>query len=219
MESIGPKEGQTTLIGDLWTRVASQVPDRVALWADDRSVSYGELLEDSLTTAGALVGASTRSALIDCRDGATYAKALLGTLVAGAIAVPVPLHLGAADQDALIARLAPDAVIDDEFVSQSRSVRSRALDLTRQDDDAPAMVLCTSGSVGVSRTVVHSHRGLLAALRSYEKNRQAFVNEAARDDSTNHKLAEIGDGYVSVIPMPLQVIAGVSNLLRSLLTG
>ena len=136
---------------------AAKQPDRVAIEGPSRSLTYSELSEAAIGTAGALGRMGVRDgdrvalALPGVED---LAIALHGCWLAGAVAVPVDLRL---TEEERAARLAGPKVVLSELppsVTISSPLTMSA--------DAPLTVMHTSGTTAAPKQVVLSYENWLA---------------------------------------------------------
>ncbi|MEI6668046.1 MAG: AMP-binding protein [Acidobacteriota bacterium] len=163
---------------DLIEERAAQTPAQAAFYWDDQPVSYAQL-RDGVTRVAALlmdrgVGPGDR-VLIRLANGPDFFQAFYGALRAGAIAVPVFPGSGA-DRIAALARLCgsrlmvapaadPDPVpgIPTVSVADSEACRAEGA-FPVVTPDAVAFLQYTSGSTGLPKGVMLSHRGLLTNI-------------------------------------------------------
>ena len=131
---------------------AARRPDHPALVAGGETLTWAELADQAAVASAALradgMGEGDRVALA-LPAGAAFVAALHGCLRIGAVAVPVDLRLGEADQKAVI-RTAH--VIDEPPNAQRPTPDAR-----RPTPDTPALEIHTSGTTGAPRPVVLTH--------------------------------------------------------------
>jgi o-succinylbenzoate---CoA ligase len=134
---------------------AARRPDHPALIAGGATLTWAELAERAAAASAALgadgVGEGDHVALA-LPAGADFVAALHGCLRLGAVAVPVDLRLGEAE------RTAVTPGVKSFFATPQSSAAKK--DLTpgvEVADDAPAMVIHTSGTTGAPRPVVLTH--------------------------------------------------------------
>jgi amino acid adenylation domain-containing protein/thioester reductase-like protein len=160
-------------------RQARHAPDRTAVIAAERNLSYGELLAESAAVADWLLDegvASAEPVAVVMRKGWEQIVAVLGTLMAGAAYLPVDADLPAKRQADLLAIggvrhvLTQPDVLRAELAQGPWSVRAvragggapftarheASLDAPR---DELAYVIFTSGTTGVPKGVMIDHAG------------------------------------------------------------
>jgi O-succinylbenzoic acid--CoA ligase len=134
-------------------RAARTQPERVAIEAPDRSLTYEQLelaaagAHAALTEHGVAAGDRVAIAL---PAGADFAVALHGCLRSGAVAVPVDMRLGAAEREAVTAGAV--TVVDEPLVASGPAVGANEHDLA-----APAVVIHSSGTSGAPKPVTLSY--------------------------------------------------------------
>jgi benzoate-CoA ligase len=167
-------------------------PDKVAIIAGERAVSYRRLDDQSsrfgslLRTSG--ISAGDRVAIV-ANDSPEYFFALLGCLKAGAVPVLLNPGLGAADYDfifrdsvaaALVTETAASAALqtqsnrprptllldDPEFAGRLASAQAEFLPHTPSNDDI-ALLLYSSGSTGTPKGVPHRHGDFLSTADAF----------------------------------------------------
>lgn len=184
-----PPDACDTSIGARFLATAYEFAGRPAISRGTATVTYAELARNSARVASylrPLAGPGARVALLVGHDEAMIA-AVLGVLHSGAAYVPLdPAH--PPDRLAAIVRASrPVAVVADEpRLELARALLSQTGDeirvgrlediLERPDDphemaatepEAIAYLLYTSGSTGLPKGVVQSHRNVLRHIRAY----------------------------------------------------
>jgi O-succinylbenzoic acid--CoA ligase len=174
-------------------RAARAHPERAAVETPHGALTYAEL--ERAAGAGAAVLAPGERVAIALPPGLDFAIALHACLRAGAVAVPVDMRLGAAEQ----ARIAAGARLLDEPLELERS---RAAPPWQEHDlDAPAVVIHTSGTSAAPKPVVLSYGNWLwSALGS--------ATALGLDP---------GERWLSALP--LAHVGGLSVLIRSAIYG
>ncbi len=179
------------LLHEAFFRLAERTPDAVALLHGEVQLSFAELAELARRCAGALAAHGVpagATVAISMPKGIGQIIAVLGTLYAGAVYVPVPLDQPLArrrkiykdagvalvlvdaevevevdaSNDASATRDATDATDAARYLNWRHAVRSEPLAAPIGCAPAgPAYVIYTSGSTGMPKGVVISHRGAL----------------------------------------------------------
>ncbi|MFI9362715.1 amino acid adenylation domain-containing protein [Kitasatospora sp. NPDC053057] len=152
---------------------AARTPERPALYGPHGVVEYGELarrataVADALRSAGCTPG--ERVAIV-MDKGVEQVAAVLGTLLAGAVYLPVdtvqpPLRRAAILADAEVRHVLTQSWVTAEWPEGTAVIAvdqlppaTEAADPAAGDPDAPAYVIYTSGSTGRPKGVVISHR-------------------------------------------------------------
>ncbi|MGC4891719.1 amino acid adenylation domain-containing protein [Micromonospora sp. DT227] len=208
---------------DLVHRPTGPAADRIAVVAPDGELSYARLWERADATTELLRRAGVRPGDrvgLHLHRSADYVTSLLGTLGAGAVAVPVDPELPSGRAEQMLALAAPRVVLHADRPATVaapagtlwRDVRTAEVGVGLDPPDragwAPpaeqaALVLFTSGSTGRPKGVVLHHAGLVNRL-AWGHHRFGFTAE----DRVLHK-ASIGfDASVHEIFSPL-VAGGV----------
>ncbi|MBB5113495.1 non-ribosomal peptide synthetase [Micromonospora echinospora] len=168
-------------------------PQRLALLADDATVTYRELGAAVAATAVALAGPGDLAAPVAvlCRHGVATVTGILAALASGSPYVPLDPAYPAARLAAMLRDAGVRAIVTDP-VHEGLAVTLAAdagpalpVVLLRQGDpgdrgvpvpagparpDDPAYVLYTSGSTGQPKGVVQSHRNVLFGVRNHVRN-------------------------------------------------
>jgi O-succinylbenzoic acid--CoA ligase len=141
-----------------WVHSAgAKQPDRLAIEAPSRALSYSELSREAIGVAGGLArlgvqpGKRVALALSDVAD---FVVALHGCVLAGAVAVPVDLRLTEEERSR---RMAGAEVVLTELPSPAPITRPMA-----SSGDAPVTVMHTSGTTAAPKQVVLTHGNWLA---------------------------------------------------------
>ncbi len=184
--------------GDLWSDFAARVreqPDKPALVAGERTITYGELECAAIALSGRLAAASVAPGdvvLLLGRHSIEAAVALLGCLHRGVVAAPLPPMFNQGQLSALIAQTSAKALVS--FGGDAEIEKCRALgaevptmialrpelvdalvaerppaDREPVDADAPALVLHSSGTTSAPKGVVHSSNTLRYATDQVRK--------------------------------------------------
>ncbi|MDP9341247.1 MAG: AMP-binding protein [Actinomycetota bacterium] len=182
-----------------------------ALRAAGRSLTYGQL-RDAASAVAALLDAGERVA-VWAEPALETCAGVVGTLLAGAVAVPVNPRTGTLELSHVLRDAAPRRVLagpKDELPGALASLERIDVDLgasgrplrPEPGPDAPALVFFTSGTTGPPKGAVIPRRALATNLDA-----QAAVWEWTSDDVLTHGL-------------PLHHVHGlVLGVLGSLRTG
>ena len=169
-------------------------PDRVAVrWYDEKAAAVREVkYRDYAADIRRMVGYLRRSVPdtagrhigILARSGYSYAVALFGCILAGAVAVPLNREKGWPELSDELARADVDCLLTDGVYAQREPAFAGWGGLTLDirafaactelaeleecaDQDAPALILYTSDTTGRSKGVMLSQRNLFAPMRLF----------------------------------------------------
>ena len=207
-------------IGARFRRVAHRFPDRAAVREAQRVTTYAELSASAGRIARGLterLAAEPGPVVLLCDAGASLFAAMLGALEAGRFYVPLDPGLPAARLAAILRTLDAAAVVAGEpWIDLARrlAVSEPVLPIAELDAGPPApapaarvlpddlaYVLFTSGSTGVPKGVMQSHRNLLHNARKLATG-----------------LAIRADDRLTLLSSP-SFGASVSSIYGALLTG
>ncbi|GLZ35227.1 hypothetical protein Lesp02_74140 [Lentzea sp. NBRC 105346] len=194
--------------------IAAHNPERTALIAGDRTVTYAELMERSGKVAGALKNLGVERGdivAVATSRSADMAIALLGVMRAGAAYLPVDPGYPAARVEFMLTDSRPALVLVDDGSARALSAHDvrnvRELDGPTTDvavtpDDAVSVVY-TSGSTGRPKAVVGTHGGLSNRLAWAKNTWDADVRLAKSSlsfiDGTTELLGGLAAGATMVI--------------------
>jgi acyl-CoA synthetase (AMP-forming)/AMP-acid ligase II len=167
-------------LGEQLAAQARRRPDRWAIHCGDRSLTYGELDERATRLGRWLreqgVGAGDRVAVL-MTNRVELVEVLFACCRIGAIGVPVNFRLVPAEIAHILADCAPAVVITEEKLADALTpdlVAGPAYEaaLAAQSpepldvdvaEDAPAVIMYTSGTTGLPKGAVLTHLGLMSA--------------------------------------------------------
>ncbi|RAY16920.1 long-chain fatty acid--CoA ligase [Actinomadura craniellae] len=185
-ERMAVFERRSTSVLDLLTDATRTWPDREYLADDDRRLTYGEHLSAVARLARILrdeygVAPGDRVALF-AANGIDWVIGFWAALAAGAVATAMNSFWSEPELDSALALVRPRAVLGDgrrldllarvapevprlEFTPELHARITRTPDelpaVPRPAEDAPALLIFTSGTTGRPKAVAHSHRALL----------------------------------------------------------
>jgi mycobactin phenyloxazoline synthetase len=183
--TAGARSGR--LLQDGFFAKAARLPEAPAvLWAEDGSLSYGELADRALRVAATLRDKGIRpgdTVAVSLPKGPDQIAAVLGVLAAGAAYVPLGVDQPDARRDR-IRRIAGFTVTLGETAGADVVALPDALlaeplaEPVRVDEESVAYVLFTSGSTGEPKGVEVPHR---AAMNTIDDLNERFgISEADR---------------------------------------
>ncbi|HUA69643.1 MAG TPA: AMP-binding protein [Solirubrobacteraceae bacterium] len=178
-----------------WIHVAAaKHPDRVAVEAPERSLTYAQLRGAALAGSGGLRGA--KRVAIALPAGVDFVIAFHACLLASAAAVPIDLRLSEHERAQRLA--GADSVISSPIrVPTRRPGKAAGMMPMLFGGDPPVAVMHTSGTTAAPKTVVLTHRNFVAS---------ALGSAAALGlDPAERWLC----------PMPLTHVGGLSIAIRS----
>jgi len=145
--------------GLLYDGLAGVTADRIAVIDCERALTFGELDEQARRLAHRLVRDGMRPGdrvAIVLAKGWRQVVAVLGTLYAGGIYVPIDPETPAARVARLLERVEPAAVLDSLEWDDTGDMLA---EFVPRDAGDPAYIIFTSGSTGEPKGVVIDHRG------------------------------------------------------------
>jgi len=148
-----------------------RIPDKPALVWDGGTLTFGELDRCSRALADLLAGRGVKAGdRIALRIGNhwAFAVALLAGFKLGATVAPLEPLLKEDERAAILADLAPAAVVDEADAADVGRSGSKRLDGRSQISDAGgALILYTSGSTGRPKGALLSHAAVELAIESW----------------------------------------------------
>lgn len=186
--------------------------DRPALIFGDRRITYQELAAKVYSAAALLqhdgVRPGDRVVLSGANREPSFVFGYLACHMIGAIAVPVYSKITAAQLGKIVELTDPrrlflsdPEIFDGSFPLQRLDAEQADPLLARSDADDAAQIIFTTGTTGLPKGVVHTHRNLSAFVAT----REAVV-------------ARVPDA-IELIPLPLNHVFGLGRLVCALAAG
>jgi long-chain acyl-CoA synthetase len=142
-------------------------PDRPALLLDDGAVSYAELWREAAACAAVLrargVEPGDRVALL-LPNGLPFVAAYFGALRVGAIVVPLNVLLSRPEIEDRLRQADPRVVLSEPDYQAAHDRRPPRLVACSEDD--PAVLVFTSGTSGMPKGAILTHRSLHTAAHN-----------------------------------------------------
>ena len=185
---------------------AARHPDRAAVIAGARRVTYGRLWERARAAAGAFARAGVAPGdrvLLAAPGSPSFAYGYLGAHLLGAVAVPLDPHAPAPRREELIRRATPKLAFGPGFrdLEELESVPAGEDRFEMPATDQLADLLFTTGTTGRPKGVRLTHGNLAAAARHIN----AVIGNREED--------------VEVVPLPLYHSFGLGRLRCNLFGG
>ncbi|MFJ8582924.1 class I adenylate-forming enzyme family protein [Micromonospora sp. NPDC093277] len=186
-------------ITDLLRRAVDAAPDREALVETgvDRRLSYRQLWRAAVEVSGGLRDAGVRPGdrvAIRLPNGIDWALALYGTLLAGAVAVPVNTRFTDEEAGYVIA----DSGSRHVFTPECPLPSGDPVEPVRRVGADPAALFYTSGTTGFPKGAVITHDNLLSNLESCRRVM---------------RLGPVGSPFRTLIAVPLFHATGCNSQL------
>jgi long-chain acyl-CoA synthetase len=216
------KRGADLRVADVVREVAAARPGHVAIRCGDRALTYGELdsrsnrLAQALLAAGA--GPGSRIAYLD-RTAPEVIELFFATAKIGAVTVPLNWRLAPAELAAVLADARPPVLIaGPEYADVARELGPEQLVLVpgdyerllaahpdedpggRGDSEDVVLQMYTSGTTGVPKGVLTTHRNLAACAET-------------------SPWWQFGSDSVSLTPLPMFHIGGIGWAFLGLWNG
>ncbi|XVO89398.1 amino acid adenylation domain-containing protein [Pseudomonas palleroniana] len=168
-------ETSSSSIEDLFTRIAAQTPEAIAISDRGRQVSYGTLCDCAWTLSKQLVDAGVGAGdfvALSLERGTDMICAMLATLMAGAAYIPVDPRYPSERRAFILDDSHAVALIKDSDESGKKGPRIDLIERTVERQAATsthgriAYVIYTSGSTGKPKGVMVTHHNVLRLFRS-----------------------------------------------------
>ncbi|MGI5373421.1 amino acid adenylation domain-containing protein [Streptomyces sp. CA-251387] len=170
----GPRSHRLLYQG-FFERAAEQPDAPALLWGTEGTLSYGELADRALSTAGSLVERGVRpgdTVAVSLPKGPDQITAVLGVLAAGAAYVPIGVEQPPARRDRIRATAGFRVTLTDgrpgeglDALPIAEAVAGAPLSgPVAVDEEQPAYVLFTSGSTGEPKGVDVPHRAAMNTI-------------------------------------------------------
>jgi amino acid adenylation domain-containing protein len=167
---------------------ARREPQRIAIAADGQEITYRQLEASAQRIAARLAAVTPASAgsqpvVVLTEHGPAAVIAIVGAILAGRCYAPLDARMPDAWLDAALRVVNPFCVITDAATRETARRRAPAAEIVLSEDavpgsqsrsvpielpdDAPGVLVLTSGSTGEPKAVVHSQRVLLEDAKRY----------------------------------------------------
>jgi len=193
--------------------VAARHPDRVAIEDDAGAMTYAALMRAVARVAGKLAPAAGPVGIL-LPSSAAYAVAVFAALAAGRVSVLLDAGYPGARTAAIVHATGVDTLLGEADVAAALhdAAPAPALPETYLDLDAPAFVLCTSGSAGAPKAIAHSQRAMLHWARTTHDALHVRPDDCVVSLSSPATLG----GFTALLSYPL---AGASIRMLDLITS
>ncbi len=140
------------IVDEIFRRAARE---SIALIADGRHLSYGQLLEDADAAAARIAKVPAARVGLDCPNGIAHVVLALAIVRAGKCLVPIASELTGPERERLIQETGVGAIVD-----ESGAVREVPVEEALSFEEAqlaalnPAFIRFSSGTTGQSKGIV-----------------------------------------------------------------
>jgi len=168
------------MLHEVFQAQAQRTPGHIALRHDEDSITYADLAARAQAVTAGLQAAGVaggQAVGLHVERSADWVAAMLGILAAGAAVVPLPPAYPEARLRDILTFARLDAVVDEPAfplpgalgqpalsLADLLATRGRPVTASAVDPEQPAFVLCSSGSTGVPKLIVRSHRSFFHRL-------------------------------------------------------
>ena len=138
-------------------------PEKIVIWEQDREVTYGMLLKDSLGICKALQMRGVRPGdrvIVNLKRSIEQVETIIGVLLAGGVYIPVGKHQPEQRLKNIVEQSGARFVISEPL----NPVESTIADIAEISPDSEAYIIFTSGSTGKPKGVRVSHKSAMNTI-------------------------------------------------------
>ncbi|HZN06707.1 MAG TPA: AMP-binding protein, partial [Pyrinomonadaceae bacterium] len=141
-------------VHEIFSRMAAEHGERVAVRRGDQRVTYRQLDERSNAVANHLIATERSLVAILMSDRIDVIAAIIGTLKAGCVFIPLDPDLPANRLSVMLDQVSPDVVLNNVDGSSSENPRVEV------DPAAMSYIYFTSGSTGKPKAIAGALKGV-----------------------------------------------------------